>query len=96
MNFLEFASSLPLIKNVVWYRPDSWHTPKGAFISHYSWCCHCKLLQKKHFKIPLLNKVCFQAENSFVVPGSTKQAKGKAGEQETKQKDDVAVNVAVV
>jgi len=64
MNFLEFASSLPLIKNIVWYRPDSWHTPKGAFISHYCRCCHCKLLQNKHFKIPLLNKVCFQAENS--------------------------------
>lgn len=33
MNFQGFANSLQLIKNIVYCKLNSWHTPKGAFIS---------------------------------------------------------------
>lgn len=97
MNFLEFASSLPLIKNFVQCKPDIWHTPRGAFISQSIGNVAVFSCAEETFKIYLFifNKVCFQAENSFVFPDSTNQAKGKTGKQEAEKLDDV-VNAASV
>lgn len=86
MHFQEFANPLPLIKNIVQCKLDSWHTPREAFISQSIAGVprvSCPQETQTLF-IPLLKQVFFQGGESLV-NGSTNQARTTAGKQEAKK-----------